>query len=301
MSQDLRPLLEFWGLKEGELNREVFLSASSTFSCRRRLARTVSYPEFATSSSKVGSNGTTDGCDRTLQRYYDEERLEEDCMKKSTRVAGPHVSEEPSKAESCGYDPNTMEGISATGMVCVNCAHHNVGGLNWCPECGTAVNTGTNSHPLLNSSKSRHSQSPTQNSKSTHQFDVMPIEFHSDVKSCLQLSAKQYAANLDVLREVSSMRRCTGEHTERRLVRSDSNHSRRKLVFSVKSPGQCTNQIQASNVRFWSTSGLYMWRKPSSLKSVESSPCDLAEPDYQTNSSDSLHRLHNKVRNVVCA
>lgn len=296
MSRDLSPLLEFWGLKEEELNGEVFLSASSVFTRRRRLAATLPYSEFATSTSKAEPYLTTDYHERTL---HDQEQVEEDFQKKSTRVTVPHASEEAGKTEeeeSCGYDTNTtMESTSAVGIVCVNCAHCNVGRVNWCLECGTAV-TGANSQPLLHSSSHSQGQTP-QNPKSAHQLDIMPTEFHSGVKSCPQLSAKQFASNLDVLREVSSVQTCT---SERRLVRTDSTHSRRKLVFSVKSPGgQYTGQIQTSNVRCWNTSGLYMWRKPSSLKSVQSSPCGkstLADPGYQTNSCDSLY---NKVRNLV--
>lgn len=299
MSHDLSPLLQFWGLNEEELNGEVFLSTSSIFSRSRRLTTTLSYSEFSTSTSKAESYRTADHHERTLQRHYDQEQVEVDSQNKSTRVTVPHVSEE---AESCGYETNTMESTSTVGIVCVNCAHCNVGGVNWCLECGTAV-TGAKSQPLLDSSS--HSQSQTPNSIDTHQFntlDIMPTKFHSSVKSCPQLSAEQFASNLDVLGEVSNIRRCrpTSISSERHLVRTDSTHSRRKLVFSVKSPpGQYTSRIQTSNGRCWNTSGLYMWRKPSSLKSMQSLPCGnstLAEPGYQTKSSDSLY---NKVRNLI--
>lgn len=299
MSHDLSPLLQFWDLNEEELNGEVFLSTSSIFSRRRRLATTLSYSEFATSTSKAESCTTTDYHERPLQRHYDQEQVEVDSQNKSTRVTVAHVSEE---AESRGYDTNTMESSSALGIVCVNCAHCNIGGVNWCLECGTAV-TGAKSQPLLDSLSHSQSQTPQNpNSIDTHQFNTMPTKFHSGVKSCPQLSAEQFASNLDVLREVSSIRRCrpTSISSERHLARTDSTHSRRKLVFSVKSPpGQYTSQIQTSNARCWNTSGLYMWRKPSSLKSVQSSPSGkstLAEQGYQTKSRDSLY---NKVRNLV--
>lgn len=215
--------------------------------------------------------------DNTVQRAHDTEQPKDHFL---TRRAVPHTLE---ALEFCEYDAKTKKNTSP--LSCVNCANYNVEGANWCVECGTAV-TGAKSQSLFDSfeqSLPSHSKGHS-NSTEFNKQDVIPKKIHSSPCS-------NPTANSDVLGEISSIQRCS---TQGHSVRIDFNHSRKKPAFSIRSPGQCKSFTQTSSGRCWSTSGLYLWRKPSSLKSMKFT---LAEPGYQPNSCD---QLHTKARNLAC-
>ena len=170
-------------------------------------------------------------------------------------------------------------------IICAMCGRYNDRRAHWCIECGTAVvepfsssvkiptdmkhSSELESH--LDFSSSARSQIHDPNTASdasiNHSSHMFNTESHYQTT---QVSAQQYTSKSNDLGTVSKSNDL-GTVSQRQGHSLRANASNRRASY-IHSPGRCSNLFQAKSVRCWETSGVYMWRKPSSVKSVGLSP-----------------------------
>ena len=181
--------------------------------------------------------------------------------------------------------------------ICATCACYNDRWAHWCTECGTAVigpytssmkipnrSSHLDSHVHLDSSSSAHSLnhyavSGVSNNHSNHTHDMVNT-FELRCRTT-QLSTQQFTSKSNDLKTVSQ-----------KQGHSLSVNVSKRTASSEYSPDRCSDSPHTK--RCWETSGVYMWRKPSSLGL---SPCKFTiakhahgatESEFQSNSRDSV-------------
>lgn len=287
--EELSSLLGFWGLEERELNGEIFLSSSSISSRGRRqkevslLQGTLPFPssKFTPQSPNAAPAGIlvcgdlnatvnqseSNSTVKRAQEWPGENFLWRNRMH-ATEVAGKGVTGDL-KPRKISHEYDTKN-IYTSNVTCANCAHYNDRRAHWCVECGTAVSASL-SFSCVKFSEEKSLLLGNQLAQSP--FDCSSDETYLSWSQCEtlnsdghQTSAPMAKSNSSVIGKVSSERDI---YTQGHSIRANTSSSRIKRAFSVHSPVGCHDP---SSVRYWDTSGVYMWRKPSSLKPVESSP-----------------------------
>ena len=186
--------------------------------------------------------------------------------------------------------------------VCSRCTLCNEVGANWCTECGTALieplsKTTPSCQPDQLTEPFDHSfvetrhQSPQSEALNFDALRRNEPDVHTairsndgspntDDKSCNQTphSSKSVSNSESHTVGMFSRRRksattTTTTCTQRHTMRVGSGSSGRRRQSSMHTPVRYSESLQRSSTRHWDTSGVYLWRKPSSLKPpVGSSP-----------------------------
>ena len=178
----------------------------------------------------------------------------------------------------CNCVPGKVGGkgeLSGGELACPCCKHCNEVGTHWCSDCGTALLA-----PLSNCSHA----SSSMNLSFRHETDSL-----SDCSSNMQLQSPSstlcddhlssysehdslegqnpaQGSTLDCVVEISSQKGITGQSCRKSGKYSERSYPDKPTVQS--------RQMHETQGRFWSTSRMYHWRKPSSLKPVVSSPLE---------------------------
>ena len=333
-NDDLSSLLELWGLEERELSREALLSISTTsrYGWRRE---GVSNPLQNVTSLSTSGSAPASGVNVSLHQpgkavKVAQERLDvllqttevsvavsgeqgEICMKQDVGIVGNSECEERHKENKCSGD-----------RICSRCTLCNEVGANWCTECGTALIeplskitplcqpdqlTESFDHSLV---ETRH-QSPQSEALNFNAFRRNEPDVHTairsnhgspntDDKSCNKTPhSSKSVSNSDshtvgmFSRRRKSATTTTTTCTQRHTMRAGSASSGRRRQSSMHTPVRYSESLQRSSTRHWDTSGVYLWRKPSSLKPpVGSSPLRkpslIAEVDSVAHSDSIISR-----------
>ena len=312
-NDDLSSLLELWGLEERELSGEARLSISTTSIYGRRREGVSNPLQNATSLSTSGSvpaSGVNVSLYQPGKAVkVAQERLGvllqstevsvavdgeqgEMYVKQGIGIVGNSECEERHRENKCSGD-----------RVCSRCTLCNEVGANWCTECGTALieplsKTTPSCQPDQLTEPFDHSfvetrhQSPQSEALNFDALRRNEPDVHTairsnhgspnaDDKSCNQTphssksvsNSESHTVGMFSRRRKSATTTTTTTCTQRHTMRVGSGSSGKRRQSSMHTPVRYSESLQRSSTRHWDTSGVYLWRKPSSLKPpVGSSP-----------------------------
>jgi len=154
------------------------------------------------------------------------------------------------------------------------CKHCNEVGTHWCSDCGTALlaTLSNCSHAISSLNLSfRHETDSLSDCSSNMQLLQSPSSTPCDVHlssysehDSLEGQNPAQGSTLDCVVEISSQKGITGQSCRKSGKYSEHSYPDKPTVQS--------RQMHETQGRCWSTSRMYHWRKPSSLKPVVFSP-----------------------------
>lgn len=186
-------------------------------------------------------------------------QIEGDETCQNSPLALPLAVAEPDVATNSGEGCTILPAQKTSSIICSTCGYCINEGLHWCAECGTAI---------LTEISCTYSASPVIDVDMISSRVVQPGTTISPVKvleSCSQLPSQLCTTESAIAKKSSHI----GNYTHSAI--------RKK---SPSKPSVGGYRLSNGSVRHWHTSGVYMWRKPSSLKLMKVSPnAQIAEPE----------------------
>ena len=301
----LDSLLQLWGLNESDLDATTLQSASSTvFGLTSRIREpNISHTSSVTAAINDAvdinySQKEESDCSIAPREVLTEEKEREE----ERREEKTHAALTTTEADVCGLEKGnnsagheclllldvgigaqkTWEheelGASFLGVVkalrtsfCCSCLHCNDEGTHWCTECGSALlsssptSSRTTSEAMSSVQQLEKNGSSNASESTGHKFKEkqaqMPVGYNlcgTQATSCIPNNT--LANNSQVL----------GNNSDSAITSHFPEVAIGSMCLS-KSPHKSSEkrtlqQMQETKKRHWSTSAVYHWRKPSSIK-----------------------------------